>query len=215
MPVSMQELRGSTPSGIIRRHRLVVVLRRVEPMSRLLDIATALAADGVRVLEITMDGPDSAAQIAAVRAEFPDGGPGAVLIGAGTVRSAAQLAAAIDAGAAFGVSPVFQPEVLAAAIDAGLPFIPGAYSPTEADAAWRAGATFVKLFPASSLGPDHVRELRGPLGEIEVIPTGGIDATNARAFLDAGAVAVGIGSAIVRADPAERRRIVDAVAGAR
>lgn len=211
----MQELRGSTASSIIRRHRLVVVLRRVEPMKKLLEIATALAADGVRVLEITMDGPDAAAQIAAVRATVPDGGPDAVLIGAGTVRSAAQLAAAIDAGAGFGVSPVFQPDVLAAALDAGLPFIPGAYSPTEADAAWRAGATFVKLFPASSLGPDHVRQLRGPLGEIEVIPTGGIDASNARAFLDAGAVAVGIGSAIVRADPAERRRIVDAVADAR
>ena len=78
--------------------------------------------------------------------------------------------------------------------------------------AWRAGATFVKLFPGSSLGPDHVRELRGPLPEIETIVTGGVDATNAVAFLEAGAVAVGIGSAIVRASADERRALIEAIA---
>jgi 2-dehydro-3-deoxyphosphogluconate aldolase/(4S)-4-hydroxy-2-oxoglutarate aldolase len=104
--------------------------------------------------------------------------------------------------------------VLEAALDAGLPFIPGAYSPTEIDAAWRAGATFVKLFPASSLGPSHVRELRGPMPEVETIVTGGVDATNAVAFLEAGATAVGIGSAIVRATPEERRSLIAAIAAA-
>ena len=76
--------------------------------------------------------------------------------------------------------------------------MPGAATPTEADAAWRAGATFVKLFPGSSLGPSYVRELRGPLPEIETIVTGGVDGSNALAFLEAGAVAVGIGSALAR-----------------
>ena len=118
---------------------------------------------------------------------------------------------AIDHGAAFAVSPVFDRDVLDAAVEAGLPFVPGAYSPTEIDAAWRAGATFVKLFPASSLGPSHVRELRGPLPSIETIATGGVDASNAIAFLEAGAVAVGIGSAFGRMAAAERRALVAAI----
>jgi 2-dehydro-3-deoxyphosphogluconate aldolase/(4S)-4-hydroxy-2-oxoglutarate aldolase len=89
--------------------------------------------------------------------------------------------------------------------------IPGAYSPTEIAAAWSAGATFVKLFPASSLGPAHVRELRGPLPDIELIATGGVDAASAGAFLSAGCVAVGIGGALVNASPAERAAILEAV----
>jgi 2-dehydro-3-deoxyphosphogluconate aldolase/(4S)-4-hydroxy-2-oxoglutarate aldolase len=93
-----------------------------------------------------------------------------------------------------------------------VPVIPGAYSPTEIDLAWRRGATFVKLFPASSLGPTHVREMRGPFPDIELIATGGIDATNARSFLEAGCVAVGIGSAIVRAEPGERRALLASIA---
>jgi 2-dehydro-3-deoxyphosphogluconate aldolase/(4S)-4-hydroxy-2-oxoglutarate aldolase len=109
---------------------------------------------------------------------------------------------------------VFDSKIAAAALEAGLPFVPGAYTPTEADAAWQAGATFVKLFPGSSLGPSHVRELRGPLPEIEVIVTGGVDATNAIEFLEAGAVAVGIGSAIVRASARERRALLAAIASA-
>ena len=133
------------------------------------------------------------------------------MVGAGTIRTLAQLHAAHAAGADFGVSPVLDASVMDAALAAGLPFVPGAYTPTEADGAWRAGATFVKLFPASSLGPQHLRELRGPMPEIETIATGGIDAANAGAFLAAGAVAVGIGSALVRADAAERRALVQAV----
>jgi 2-dehydro-3-deoxyphosphogluconate aldolase / (4S)-4-hydroxy-2-oxoglutarate aldolase len=93
--------------------------------------------------------------------------------------------------------------------------VPGAYSPTEIDTAWRAGATFVKLFPASSLGPSHVRELRGPLPEVQTIATGGVDAMNAGTFLDAGAVAVGIGSAIGRMTSIERRELVAAIGAAR
>jgi 2-dehydro-3-deoxyphosphogluconate aldolase/(4S)-4-hydroxy-2-oxoglutarate aldolase len=95
---------------------------------------------------------------------------------------------------------------------AGLPFVPGAYTPTEVDAAWRAGASFVKLFPGSSLGPQHVRELRGPMPEVETIVTGGVDASNARAFLEAGATAVGVGSALMRMSRAERRSLVADVA---
>jgi 2-dehydro-3-deoxyphosphogluconate aldolase/(4S)-4-hydroxy-2-oxoglutarate aldolase len=201
-------LRSSAVASAIREHRLIAVLRRVEPRERLLALVDDLAADGLWVFEFTFDAPAAAGVLVAVRERL--GGAG--IIGAGTIRTIDQLHAAFDAGAAFGVSPVLDPAILGAALDAGLPFIPGAYSPTEIDAAWRAGATFVKLFPGSSLGPVHVRELRGPLPEVETIVTGGVDASNAVAFLTAGAVAVGIGSAIGRMSSAERRALVAAVA---
>jgi 2-dehydro-3-deoxyphosphogluconate aldolase/(4S)-4-hydroxy-2-oxoglutarate aldolase len=201
-------LRASSVAGAIRERRLIAVLRRIEPRERLVAFVEELVADGIRIFEITFDAADAAADLAAVRAHVGD----AALVGAGTIRTPDQLRAAIDSGAAFGVSPVLDLEIVDAALAGGLPFVPGAYSPTEIDAAWRAGATFVKLFPGSSLGPAHIRELQGPLPEIETIVTGGIDATNAAAFLDAGAVAVGVGSAIARATPEERRRLVAAVA---
>ena len=206
-----QVRRGGPVANAIREAGLVIVLRRVAPRQRLLDLVDELAEAGGRIFEITFDGDDAPADLAAVRETLVKGSGGDVFVGAGTVRTARQVESAVGAGAAFGVSPVFDPPILAAAIDAKLPFVPGAYTPTEADAAWRAGATFVKLFPGSSLGPSHVRELRGPLPEIETIVTGGVDATNAVGFLQAGAVAVGIGSAIVQATPDERRALIAAI----
>ncbi|HEY3522349.1 MAG TPA: bifunctional 4-hydroxy-2-oxoglutarate aldolase/2-dehydro-3-deoxy-phosphogluconate aldolase [Candidatus Limnocylindrales bacterium] len=201
--------RGGSVAATIRRERLVAVLRRVEPRSRLIELVTDLAAAGVRIFEITFDAPDAVGDLVACRSALGDG---AGIVGAGTVRTASQLREAADAGAAFAVAPVFDHAIVEASIRLGLPFIPAAFTPTEADAAWRTGATFVKLFPGSALGPKFVRELRGPLPEIETIVTGGVDASNARAFLDAGAIAVGVGGALVRASADERRAIVEAVA---
>ncbi|HET7473666.1 MAG TPA: bifunctional 4-hydroxy-2-oxoglutarate aldolase/2-dehydro-3-deoxy-phosphogluconate aldolase [Candidatus Limnocylindrales bacterium] len=202
------ELRAGDVASAIRTHRLVAVLRRIEPRSRLLDLVGELAEDGIRIFEITFDAPSAEDDLIAV-ARATTGS----VVGAGTIRTVGQARSAVDAGAAFAVSPILDPAVVAAALGSGLPFIPGAATPTEADAAWRAGATFVKLFPASSLGPSFVRELRGPLPEIETIVTGGADAANARAFLEAGAVAVGIGSALTRMDRGERRDLVAWAAG--
>ncbi|HEX2754317.1 MAG TPA: bifunctional 4-hydroxy-2-oxoglutarate aldolase/2-dehydro-3-deoxy-phosphogluconate aldolase [Candidatus Limnocylindrales bacterium] len=204
MPVDSLLLRSSAVAVAIRNHRLIAVLRRIAPRERLLQLVDELAADGVRIFEITFDAVDAAADLRAVRAHLGETG----WVGAGTIRTTDQLRAAIGAGAVFGVSPVLDPAVLDAALAAGLPFVPGAYSPTEIDGAWRAGATFVKLFPGSSLGPSHIRELRGPLPEVETIVTGGVDASNAVAFLAAGAVAVGIGSAIGRLTSDQRRTLV-------
>lgn len=209
-----EELRQSAVATLIRAHRLIVVLRRIDPPDRLIATIRDLGAAGARILEVTMDAADAAGAIRSVRASFPADDADEFLVGAGTVRTLEQLRAAIAAGADFGVSPVLDPVVMDEALAGGLPFVPGAYSPTEVDAAWRQGATFVKLFPASSLGPQHVHELRGPLGEVEVIPTGGIDASNAASFLAAGATAVGIGSALVTADAAARRAIMQAVRNA-
>jgi 2-dehydro-3-deoxyphosphogluconate aldolase/(4S)-4-hydroxy-2-oxoglutarate aldolase len=195
-------------AAAIRDRRLIAVLRRIEPRTRLIDFVHELVEDGVRVFEITFDGVDPAGDVAAVRAELATRAEPDAWVGAGTIRTTGQVDAAVAAGAAFAVSPVLDGAVLVAAREAGLPFIPGTYTPTEADAAWRAGATFVKLFPGSSLGPAHVREMRGPLPEIQTIVTGGVDESNAGAFLAAGAIAVGIGSALARMDRSTRVELV-------
>jgi 2-dehydro-3-deoxyphosphogluconate aldolase/(4S)-4-hydroxy-2-oxoglutarate aldolase len=205
---SVEDLRAGPAAGAIRAGRLIAVLRRVEPRTRLLALVEQLLEDGIALIEVTLDAGDGAADLEAVVSLVGD----RAVVGGGTIRTDAGVRAAIRAGAAFGVAPIFDPAIVALALGSGLPFVPGAATPTEADLAWRAGATFVKLFPASSLGPSFVRELRGPLPEIETIATGGIDAANARAFLDAGAAAVGIGSALSRMDRAERRELVRSVA---
>ena len=209
--MSAPDLRSGSVADAIRRHRLIAVLRRVEPRDALLRLVDELAGAGVRVFEITLDAPEGAGDLAAVRAHLAgrDG-----LVGAGTILRPEQLDAARGAGADYAVAPLLDLGLLRDAVDSGLPFVPGAMTPTEAAAAWDAGATFVKLFPASAVGPSFVRELRGPLPEVQLIPTGGIDAGNAGAFLAAGAAAVGIGSAISRATPEERRALVQSVVAA-
>ncbi len=207
--MSAEAMRDGPIAEAIRRHRLIAVLRRVEPRAALLGLVEELAEAGVRVFEITLDASSGAKDLAAVRshlATVPD-----VVIGAGTILSGEQLREAIGVRADFGVSPLFDRGLTTAALGAGLPFIPGAMTPAEIAVAWAAGATFVKLFPASALGPTFVRELRGPLPGVALIPTGGIDGRNAAAFLSAGAAAVGIGSALVRADAAGRQELVRSV----
>jgi 2-dehydro-3-deoxyphosphogluconate aldolase / (4S)-4-hydroxy-2-oxoglutarate aldolase len=209
-PAAIEALRHSPVADLVRRCRLIAILRRVEPRERLLDLVGALAEDGVRVFEVTFDAPAATEDLVAVRERLRAAGVDDPLVGAGTIVTLERLEAAAQAGAAFIVAPTVDVEIVERAIELGLPVIPGAYSPTEIALAWRTGATFVKVFPASSLGPSHVRELRGPLPEIELIATGGVDATNARSFLVAGCVAIAAGGALVNGTPEERRAIVDA-----
>jgi 2-dehydro-3-deoxyphosphogluconate aldolase / (4S)-4-hydroxy-2-oxoglutarate aldolase len=187
----------------IRRQRLIVILRRVEPRDRLLDLVEELVDAGARIFEITFDAPSAADDVAAVREQLADRD---LLVGAGTVLDAETAALAEHAD--FLVSPALDLELVEHYVDQGTPFIPGTFTPNEMRAAWEAGATFVKLFPASAARPQMIREMRGPLPEIEIIATGGVDGSNAEAYLKAGAVAVGIGSALVRASADERRELV-------
>lgn len=147
----------------IRRHRLIAVLRRIEPQSALLSLVDEMASDGIRVIEITFDAPSAAEDLRAVRAALAGRSDRPFIVGAGTLLSAEQLSSAQDAGADFGVSPLLDEDLTRSAIGAGFPFVSGAFTPTEMRAAWDAGATFVKLFPASAAGPQFIRELRGPL----------------------------------------------------
>ena len=187
----------------IRTERLVAILRRVPAVDARV---AALAEAGVGVVEITLDDPGAFAAIERAC------GRGDVTVIAGTVRRAEQVDEAVQAGAEAVVGPGFVPAVVDRAAELGVPVIPGALTPTEVETAWAAGAAMVKLFPGSVGGPGYVRELLAPLSDVQLIVTGGIDASNARAFLDAGAVAVGAGSALDDSD--EASRIVAAISRA-
>ncbi|MGH2382937.1 MAG: bifunctional 4-hydroxy-2-oxoglutarate aldolase/2-dehydro-3-deoxy-phosphogluconate aldolase [Candidatus Limnocylindria bacterium] len=210
--VEHSAVRSSWPAELIRSARLVAVLRRVEPQRRLIGLVEELSAIGVVAFEITLDGPTAVPDLKVVRRHL-ERADARFTLGAGTVRSGTQLRQARDAGADYGVSPVFDETILEQAVEMQFPFIPGAYTPTEVDRAWRGGATFVKLFPASSAGPAHVREILAPLPDVELLVTGGVNGDNALSFLEAGAAAVGIGSALTGADSEARRSMVDGLKG--
>ena len=154
----------------------------------------ALCAGGVDVLEITMTVPDATTLIQELVAHFGR----QVLVGAGTVLDAETARACIRAGAEFIVSPGFDPDIVRAAHDADKLALPGALTPTEIMAAMRAGADIIKLFPASALGgAKYLRALRAPFASARFLPTGGVNATTAREFIAAGAVALGAGSELI------------------
>jgi 2-dehydro-3-deoxyphosphogluconate aldolase / (4S)-4-hydroxy-2-oxoglutarate aldolase len=171
-------------------------------------VARALAAGGVTCLEITLTTAGALDALAAVRAEL---GP-EVAVGAGTVITAEQARDALAAGAEFLVAPVVDTGVVRNAADRGVPCYPGAWTPTEVAQAWRAGAAAVKLFPAGTGGPAHLRQLRAPLPDIPLVAVGGVGVDEAREYLDAGACAVGIGSPLLRgADRDPTPRTLDAL----
>lgn len=168
----------------------VVAVIRMTDAERLKDVISAINAGGVRGIEITMTVPNAVKIIAEVAPRVPSG----VLVGAGTVVDAATADAVIDAGATFVVGPVLSMPVIETAKRRGIAVMPGCYSPTEILAGWRAGADIIKVFPATSLGPKYFKDIRGPLPDIKLMPTGGVSVENAGEWIKAGAVAVGIGT---------------------
>jgi 2-dehydro-3-deoxyphosphogluconate aldolase / (4S)-4-hydroxy-2-oxoglutarate aldolase len=210
----VRPVRQAVPEAILGG-RVVAIARGLDP-SRMVEIAGALIDGGVGAFEVTLNSRSANDAIAAVRAAVP---AGRLLVGAGTVLDRALAEAAVGAGAQFLVMPHTDLGLVEWAAGRGLPVFPGAFTPSEILAAWRAGATAVKLFPASAVGPSFVRELRGPLPEIPLIPTGGVTAENAPDFIRAGAVAVGLGSWLTGAgDPAAIRaratQLTEAIRGA-
>jgi 2-dehydro-3-deoxyphosphogluconate aldolase/(4S)-4-hydroxy-2-oxoglutarate aldolase len=167
---------------------LVVIYRGLAP-DAVLAATEALLEAGVTAFETTLDSPDALASIGGLARRFGD----RVLIGAGTVRSREQVKAAADAGAAFLLSPHLDPEVVAATKDAGLVSVPGAFTPTEAAQARRAGADVVKIFPVGPVGAGYVGQLTTTLPDIPLLAVGGITAELGRACLAAGCLGVGVG----------------------
>ncbi len=173
------------------------ILRRQEP-DVAVELARAISRAGIRALELTIDSPGVLELVRALRAQLPG-----TAIGVGTVLGRGEVEAAAEAGAQFVVSPNVDRDVIAACVAAGIPALPGAATPTEAMQAWRAGASLVKLFPAATGGPAALRAIREPLPMIPLVAVGGVDGANARAYLDAGASAVGIGSWLTAAGSAD------------
>ncbi|HXW07863.1 MAG TPA: bifunctional 4-hydroxy-2-oxoglutarate aldolase/2-dehydro-3-deoxy-phosphogluconate aldolase [Vicinamibacterales bacterium] len=176
----------------VERAGIVAVIRMKEP-GRVRAVVDAIAEGGVRVLEVTMTVPNAVELIASLAPTMPPG----FYFGAGTVVDAGTVARVVDAGAQFVVSPVFRREVISAGHARGVPVMPGCFSPTEILDAWDAGADIVKVFPATTLGPGFFKDLRGPLPHVKVMPTGGVTVDNAGDWIRAGAIAVGVGSALL------------------
>ncbi len=173
---------------------IIAVVRAQKP-EQVLPLSEALLAGGVMAVEITMTTPNAIAAIREASQKIGERG----LIGVGTVLDAATCRQAIAAGAEFVVTPIMRPEIASAAHAADRPVMLGAYTPTEAQMAYEAGADFIKIFPADGLGPAYIKALRAPLPHLRIVPTGGVDLNTAAAFLKAGCVALGVGSSLVSA----------------
>lgn len=186
----MSQARAAIVSAI-ESSGVIAVVRLDDPKSGI-EVAKALAAGGVTSIEITMTVPNAVALIAELSHTLDD-----LLIGAGTVTDASTAKAVIAAGARFVVGPVFKPEIITTCHARGVAAMPGCFSPTEIYTAWELGADVVKVFPATALGPTYFKDLRGPLPQLKLMPTGGVTRDNAADWIRAGAVAVGAGTALV------------------
>lgn len=175
--------------------QVVVVILRGQAPETAVSMAEAVWDAGAGVIEVPIQGPDGAAALEATAvAGRRRGHP----VGAGTVLTPGQVRQAQACGAAFTVAPGFSDDVLAASTAAGLPHLPGVATPTEVQRAVQAGCQWLKAFPASVLGTAWFREMRGPFPAVAFVATGGITAATAAGYLDAGARAVGVGSAATR-----------------
>ncbi len=171
----------------------IVAVVRSESSEPLVNVIRALAEGGVTAAEVTFTVPDAVEVIRQVRREVGD----AVILGAGTVLDPETARAAILAGAEYIVAPTINLDVIRLCRRYDKVVMPGAFSPTEVLTAWEAGADVVKIFPADVGGPPYLKALRGPLPQIRLMPTGGVDLATAESFLKAGACCLGVGSALV------------------
>jgi len=178
----------------------VIAVVRLQDASSLRPVIEALADGEVHVIELTLTMRGALEALYRLNAEASE----QLLIGAGSVLDEETARLAILAGARFVVAPTFRAAVVQMCRRYDVVAMPGAYTPTEVEAAWEGGADLVKVFPAGGLGPGYIKDLRGPLPQLRLVPTGGVTAENAGAFLAAGAVAVGVGGALVESDAVAR-----------
>ncbi|MCE2472631.1 MAG: bifunctional 4-hydroxy-2-oxoglutarate aldolase/2-dehydro-3-deoxy-phosphogluconate aldolase [Anaerolineae bacterium] len=182
----------TTVLDIVAKHKIVAIVR-LDDLSTARFITDALIEGGIRAIEFTLTNPDACATIADMRNVVD----GSTAIGAGSVISAEQVWAVAEAGAQFVVSPVWKREVNTACHEADLPFMPGAFTPSEIQQAWEWGASAVKVFPANHLGPRYFKDVLAPLPHLRLMPTGGVNLDNLRDWLDHGAFALGLGSSLI------------------
>ncbi|MBN2582178.1 MAG: bifunctional 4-hydroxy-2-oxoglutarate aldolase/2-dehydro-3-deoxy-phosphogluconate aldolase [Planctomycetes bacterium] len=177
-----------------------VAVVRAPSSEQLVDVSRALAAGGIIAVEITMTTPNALEVIKAVSTELSD----EVIVGVGSVLDSETARAAILAGAEYVVSPVLDIGTIQMAHRYDKAVVPGAYTPTEILAAWTAGADVVKVFPASVGGPSYFKAVKGPLPQVKLTPTGGVNLNTASDFIRAGAEFLGVGSNLVSKDALAR-----------
>lgn len=182
-----------TKLDVLRADRVLSVVR-ADRIPDATDLCHALADGGIRTVELTFTTPGVLDHLRACADSVTRSG---IVIGVGTVLTADQARGAIDAGARFLVTPGLRPEVAAVALADAVPVFLGALTPTEVAAAVDLGSAAVKIFPAGSMGPKYLSDLHGPYPDVEFLPSGGINPDNARAYLDAGALAVCAGTGVV------------------
>ena len=173
----------------------IVAVIRIAAADKLRAVIDALAEGGVRALEVTMTVPRALDLISEIAGALPKG----FLVGAGTVLDTETARLAILSGAQFVVSPVLRRPVVEMCHRYDVAALPGCFTPTEILEAWEAGADIVKVFPATALGPGFFKDVRGPLPQVKLMPTGGVSLDNAGDWIAAGAVAVGVGTALLDA----------------
>lgn len=186
---------GTAALGIVERvveAGIIAILRGLtgQDLERAVD---ALLQGGIEVLEVALNTPRALEAISNLSHRLA----GRALVGAGTVLAVEEGRAAVRAGAAFLITPHVDEAIIQAGREEGIPVLAGAMTPTEIVRAYRAGSPLVKLFPAGSLGPRYLALLRAPLPQIPLVPVGGVDETNAAAFFEAGAAALGVGGSLV------------------
>lgn len=173
----------------------VVAIVRLDDLSAAEPLTEALIRAGIGAVEFTFTNRQAAKVIERVRDALGD----QIAVGAGTVLDAETGRTAILAGAEFLVTPTLSLPVIELANRYAVPTVIGAFTPTEILTAWQAGASYVKVFPATAVGPQYLKDVRGPLPQVRLIPTGGVGPDNAAAFIQAGAAAIAVGSSLVDA----------------
>jgi 2-dehydro-3-deoxyphosphogluconate aldolase / (4S)-4-hydroxy-2-oxoglutarate aldolase len=180
------------PSPILLDNPVVAVLR-ARHAREYAPVISALADGGVRSIELTLSTAGVFELLPALAQDFGN----EVEIGVGTVTTASEAEQALDSGARFLVTPVTDEDIVGVAVGRGVPVYPGGLTPTELWSGWRAGASAVKVFPASTVGPGYISQLRGPFPDIQVIPSGGVAIDDAAAWISAGALAVSLGGPLI------------------
>lgn len=189
---SVNKLDAKSGLTLLDQTRIIVIVRGVET-KQIRNLADALFAGGIRVMEITMNTPGATDSIRLLQDKMGE----QMWIGAGTVLDLEDAQKAIAAGAGFIVTPNMDEAVIHYCLEQNVPIYPGALTPTEIVKAWKAGAPAVKIFPSASIGMAYIKELQGPLSHIPMVAVGGVNADNIQRFMEIGCYAVGIGGSLV------------------
>lgn len=180
---------------------LIGIVRNL-PAQQVIEMIGYYYSSGLRTIEVTMNSPGACDIIK----EMAEASAGKMNIGAGTVCTMEDLQNAVGAGAQFIVTPVLNESIIRESVKLSVPIFPGAYTPTEIYNAWSMGASMVKVFPATRLGPDFIKDVLAPMNYLKLIPTGGVDSNNFTDYLAAGATGVGLGSHLFPRHLIEQRR---------